>query len=84
MNRAEYLKLCQQVSIIKKSKGMKNNDLIKEFLVTYDKSEYIPLKYTLSFNGNEVIHTAVLHDLQANSIVYADLRKVDYNGRKEL
>ena len=46
-------------------------------MVVYNEINYYPVAYELSFDdkGN-ARHTAILHDLKANSIINADLRKV--------
>ena len=78
MQRTEYLELCQKK---KKKKngifGIKEN-VPDELKVIYNEIAYYPVAYELSFDdkGN-VKHTAILHDLKANSITNADLGKVE-------
>lgn len=77
MQRAEYLELCQKVSVLKNGLcGIKEN-VPNELMVVYNGIKYYPVAYELSFNdkGN-VIHKAIVHDLNANAITYADLEKV--------
>ena len=77
MHRTAYLELCQKVSVLKNGIcGIKEN-VPDELMVVYNGIEYYPTSYELSFDdkGN-VRHTAILHDLKANSIINADLRKV--------
>ena len=77
MQRTEYLKLCQKVSVLKNGLcGIKEN-VPNELKVIYNGITYYPVSYELSFDdkGN-VTHTAIVHDLNANAITYADLEKV--------
>ena len=77
MQRTEYLKLCQKVSVLKKGIcGIKEN-VPDELKVIYNGIAYYPVSYELSFDdkGN-VRHTAILHDLKASSITSADLGRV--------
>lgn len=78
MQRTEYLELCQKVSALKNGIcGIKEN-VTDELTVVYNGIKYYPVAYELSFDdkGN-VRHTAILHDLKANSITNADLGKVE-------
>lgn len=77
MDRKLYLELCQKVSVLKNGVcGIKEN-VPDELMVVYNGINYYPVAYELSFDdkGN-ARHTAILHDLNANSIINADLRKV--------
>lgn len=77
MDRTEFLKICQKVSVLKDGIcGVKEN-VPDDLKVVYNGIVYYPDAYKLSFdkNGNAV-HTAILHDLMANSVVYCDLHKV--------
>lgn len=77
MDRKLYLELCQKVSVLKNGIcGIKEN-VPDELMVVYNGINYYPVAYELSFDdkGN-ARHTAILHDLNANSIINADLRKV--------
>ena len=77
MQRDIYLKLCQKVSVLKNGIcGIKEN-VPDELKVISNGIAYYPVAYELSFDdkGN-VRHTAILHDLKANSIMNANLEKV--------
>ena len=77
MQRTEYLGLCQKVSVLKNGIcGIKEN-VPDELKVIHNGIEYYPVAYELSFDdkGN-ARHTAILHDLKANSIMNVDLGKV--------
>lgn len=77
MDRKLYLELCQKVSVLKNGAcGIKEN-VPEELMVIYNSIKYYPVAYKLSFDDKgDVRHTAILHDLKANSIMNADLRKV--------
>lgn len=80
MQRDIFLQLCQKVSVLKNGiSGIKEN-VPDELKVIYNGIAYYPVSYELSFDdkGN-VIHTAILKDLKANSLLYCrleDLRSV--------
>ena len=76
MDRKLYLELCQKVSVLKNGIcGIKENvpDKLK---VIYNGIAYYPVSYELSFDNGKPTHTAILHDLTANSIMNVDLKKV--------
>ena len=77
MDRNIFLQMCQKVSVLKNGVcGIKEN-VPDELMVVYNGINYYPVAYELSFDdkGN-ARHTAILHDLKANSIMNADLRNV--------
>ena len=65
MERKRYLELCQKYVV-----G-------EDIRVKLKDTEYHPYRYELGFDdkGNS-IHTAILKDLKANSVVYAMLENV--------
>lgn len=76
MQRTEYLELCQKVSVLKNGIcGIKEN-VPDELKVIHNGIEYYPTAYELSFDKGQPVHTAILHDLKANSIMNANLEKV--------
>lgn len=65
MERKRYLELCQKHAI-----GCDTR-------VKYKNTEYHPYRYELGFDNNgKSIHTAILKDLKANSVVYVMLENV--------
>ena len=77
MDRTEFLQMCQKVSVLKNGIcGIKEN-VPDELKVIYNGIAYYPVSYELSFDdkGN-VRHTAILHDLNANSIMNVNLERV--------
>ena len=76
MDRLEFLEMCKMVSLL--PGGILDiKDTPKELRVTYDGMTFYPIAYKLSFDNNgNTVHTAILHDLKANSIINCDLLKV--------
>ena len=65
MERKRYLELCQKYAV--------SGDI----RVKYKDTEYHPYRYELGFDGSgKSIHTAILKDIKANSVVYAALENI--------
>ena len=65
MERKRYLELCQKYAV-----G-------EDIRVLYKDSEYYPYRYELGFDNNgKSIHTAILKDLKANSLLCCSLEEV--------
>ena len=65
MERKRYLELCQKYAV--------GGDI----RVKYKDAEYHPYRYELGFDGSgKSIHTAILKDIKANSVVYAALENI--------
>ena len=76
MDRKLYLELSQKVSVLKNGIcGIKEN-VPDELKVIYNGIAYYPVSYELSFDNGKPTHTAILHDLKANSITNAKLGEV--------
>lgn len=76
MDRKLYLELCQKTSMLKNGVcGIKEN-VPNNLKVICDGIIYYPISYELSFNNGQPTHTAILHDLYANSIIGVDLERV--------
>lgn len=77
MKRAEFLNMCQRVAVLPSGVFGIKQQVPQDLLVEFKGLNYYPDAYKLSFdkNGNAV-HTAILHDLKANAVVYCDLNKV--------
>lgn len=72
MDRTEYLHLCQKVSMYVSAK----REIPPELLVKYGEIVYYPHGYEMTFDKGKTKNTAILHDLKANSITYANLERV--------
>ena len=76
MERNIYLQMCQRVSMLKNGIcGIKEN-VPDELKVVHNGIVYYPVSYELSFNNGQPTHTAILHDLKANSTTYVKLERV--------
>ena len=65
MERKRYLELCQKYAV--------GGDI----RVLYKGNEYHPYRYELGFDDSgKSIHTAILKDLKANSVVYTMLKEI--------
>ena len=73
MDRTDYLNLCKKVSIFLPN-------IPDDCLVEYDGITYYPQSYELSFIKGNTIHTAIIHDLKANSVMCCPLEKVKRKG----
>lgn len=76
MDRTEYLKLCQKVSVLKdESCGTKKN-IPPDLIVKYKGISYYPIGYEMSFNKGNVCNLAILHCLDANAVTKGILEGV--------
>lgn len=65
MERKRYLELCQKYAV--------GGDI----KVLYKDALYHPCRYELGFdNKGDSIHTAILKDLKANSVIYVILKDI--------
>lgn len=69
MDRTEYLNLCKRVSVLP--------HIPDDCLVEYEGITYYPTAYQISFNNGTTVHTSILHDLKAKSVMYCPLDKVN-------
>lgn len=82
MNRDEYLKMCQKVSILKNGICGIKEKVPDELKVIYNDIVYYPVAYILSFDNGKPTHTAILHDLKANATAEAKLERVKEYGKE--
>lgn len=78
MDRNEYLKLCQKASMYT-SKSMR---IPSNLLVKCENIAYLPYGYKMTFDKGKPRNTAILKDLKANAIIYADLERIENNGKE--
>ena len=76
IERNEFLQMCQKVSVLKNGIGGIKENVLNELKVIHNGIAYYPVSYELSFDNGKPTHTAILHDLKANSIMNVDLEKV--------
>lgn len=76
IDRAEFLQMCQKCSILPSGIcGVKQN-VPDELKAVHNGIVYYPVAYELSFDKGQPKHTAILHDLKANSVTHANLERV--------
>lgn len=77
MDRAEFLEKCKRVAVLRDGVcGVKKTP--PELHLKFDGMTFYPIGYKLTFTKNgKPSHTAILHDIKANSILECDLLKVE-------
>lgn len=77
MERKRFIELCIKCASLPKGAAGVKKGVPDELTVTFGGNKYYPTGYQLKFDdkGN-AIHTAMLHDMKANCIIYAELNKV--------
>ena len=76
IERKTYLEMCQKVAVLPGGVlGIKQN-VPDDLKVVHNGIAYYPISYKLSFDNGRPTHTAILHDLRANSIMNADLEAI--------
>jgi hypothetical protein len=69
MERNDFLKLCQKVSLLPDGVMHTKRNVPKELLVNYNGHTYYPIKLTIDFVDGECRNVAVLHELKANCTI---------------
>ena len=77
MDRKEFLQICQKVSVLPETTMHIKTSIPPELTVLYDGIQFYPTGYEMTFKQGISQHTAILHDMKAHSVVYADLDKVE-------
>lgn len=57
----------------------KSMQIPSNLLVKCEISLYYPYGYEMTFDKGKTRNTAILHDLRANSVIYADLERIERN-----
>lgn len=83
IERKTFFEMCQRCAVLPKRAGVVL-EVPHELLVTWRGIVYYPAGYELFFDDNgNTIHSAILHDLCANSVVRVDFKEVSvYNGNQ--
>ena len=76
MNRTDYLGLCRKASVLRNGICGVKKDVPTELMVSHNGLTYYPQSYELAFWNGNVLHFAILHDLNTNSITKCRLDKV--------
>ena len=77
MDRKEFLQICQKVSVLPETTMHIKTSIPPELTVLYEEIQFYPTGYEMTFKQGISQHTAILHDMKAHSVVYADLEKVE-------
>ena len=76
MDRKEFLEMCREVAVLPNGAGGVK-DIMPSLCVKYTNLAFYPAGYKLTYSKDgKPLHTAILHDLKANSIIECDLLKV--------
>ena len=77
MDRTKFFKMAQKVAVYTNRCQNLSKPLIEDCIVVCDGVKYYPQYVQVGYDEfGQVINTAILHDLHANSITDADLEKV--------
>lgn len=77
MERKPYLELCQRCAVLPDGPMHTKKHLTDSHKVVVDGNVYYPYAYKLTFDStSKAVHTAILHDLNANSIIEVPLERV--------
>lgn len=76
IDRKEFLQICQRVSVLPETTMHIKTEIPPELTVLYEGIQFYPIGYEMTFKQGISQHTAILHDMRANSIINVDLQKV--------
>ncbi len=77
MDRESFIDMCREVAVLPEGIGGVKK-VPPELHLKYKGVTFYPVGYTLTFTKDgKPSHTAILHDLKANSILNCDLLKVE-------
>ena len=77
MERNEFLKKCQKMSMLPDGIMHTKKDAPKELRVIYNGTEYYPEYLEIKFDNGKVRNIAVLHELKANCRLCVPLELVE-------
>lgn len=76
MERNEFLKLCQKVSMLPDGIMHTKRNVPIDLLVEYENRQYYPEYLEIKFDNSKAKNIAVLHELQANCRMCVPLEDV--------
>ena len=76
MDRKKYLEMCCECSKLPKGALGIPTHVPDHLIIKVDNISLYPLQYILSYSNGQAKHTAVLHDLNANSVIQTDLLRL--------
>lgn len=77
MNRNDFLRMCQRVSMLPDGVMHTKNNVPKDLLVEYENHQYYPEYLEIEFDNGQVRNIAVLHELKANCRLCVPLELVE-------
>lgn len=77
IDRKEFLQICQKVSVLPETTMHIKTEIPPELTVMCEGIQFYPTGYEMTFKQGISQHTAILHDMKAHSVTYADLEKVE-------
>lgn len=81
MDRTEFFEMAQKVSVYTNRCRDLSKPLLEDCVVQYKEIKYYPQFIQVGYDEQgKVMNIAILHDLKANSVTYADLERIDKIG----
>ena len=81
MDRTEFFEMAQKVSVYTNRCRDLSKPLLEDCVVQYKKIKYYPQFIQVGYDEQgKTMNIAILHDLKANSVTYADLERIDKVG----
>lgn len=77
MERNEFLKMCQRVSVLPDGVMYTKKNVPKDLLVEYENHQYYPEYLEIKFDNGNVRNIVVLHELEANCRMCVPLELVE-------
>ena len=77
MERNDFLKMCQRVSVLDYGVLHIKKNVPKELRVIFDGHEYYPEYLEIKFEAGHVFNVAILHELNANCRIDVPLDLVE-------
>ena len=77
MERNDFLKLCQKVSVLPDGIMHTKRAVPSDLLVEYENHQYYPEYLEIKFDDGQARNIAVLHELQANCRMCVPLESVE-------
>ena len=76
MDRKEFLQLCQKVSVLPETTMHIKTAIPPELTVLYERIQFYPIGYEMTYKQGISQHTAILHDMKSNNIIKVKLERV--------
>ena len=77
MDIKEFFKICQRVSVLPETTMYIKTSIPPELTVLCEEIQFYPIGCEKTYKQGIPQYTAILHDIKAHSVIYADLDKVE-------